>query len=86
MCCTKEEMQPDDLKYPFAQEYRFRINYSWILIYILIIHVSELAAVQHALRTFTMMRTERDGFAVEFSLRNIVNVRNHVATPLMHEE
>ena len=33
-----------------------------------------------------MMRTERDGFAVEFGLHNIANVRNHVATPLMHEE
>ena len=28
MCCTKEKMQPDDA----AQEYRFIINYSWILI------------------------------------------------------
>ena len=36
--------------------------------------------------TVTMMRTERDGFAVEFGLYNIVNVRNHVARPLMHEE
>ena len=45
-----------------------------------------LAAVQHALRTFTMLRTKRDGFAVEFGLQNIVNVRNQVALPLMHEE
>ena len=44
-----------------------------------------LAEVQHASRTFTMLRTERDGFAVEFGLQNIVNVRNHVALPLMHE-
>ena len=37
-----------------------------------------------------MMRTERagggGGGAGEFGLHNIVNVRNHVATPLMHEE
>ena len=33
-----------------------------------------------------MMRTERDGFAAEFGLHNIVNVRNRVALPLMHEE
>ena len=45
-----------------------------------------LAAVQHALRTITMLRTERDGFAREFGLQNIVNVRNQVALPLMHEE
>ena len=44
-----------------------------------------LVTVQHALRTFTMLRTERDGFAVEFGLQNIVNVRNQVALPLMHE-
>ena len=31
---------------------------------------------------FTMLRTERD----RQSLQNIVNVRNHVALPLMHEE
>ena len=45
-----------------------------------------LAAVQHALRTFTMLRTKRDGFVIEFGLQNIVNVRNQVALPLMHEE
>ena len=45
-----------------------------------------LVAVQHALRTFTMLQTERDDFAVEYGLQNIVNVRNHVALPLMHEE
>ena len=33
-----------------------------------------------------LLRTERDGFAVEFGLQNIVNVRNQVALPLMHEE
>ena len=43
-----------------------------------------IAAVQHALRTFTMLRTERDGFAVEFGLQNIVSARNQVALPLMH--
>ena len=88
MCCTKEKMYPDDIKYPFAQEYRIIISYSLILINILLVmtFLNALAAVQHALRTFTMMRTERDGLAVEFSLHNIVNVRNHVATPSMHDE
>ena len=33
-----------------------------------------------------MLRTEPDGFAVEFGLQHIVNVRNHVALPLMHDE
>ena len=33
-----------------------------------------------------MLRTERDGFADEFFLENIVNVRNQIALPLMHEE
>ena len=48
-----------------------------------------LAAVQHALRTLCcdiMLRTERSRrFAVEFGLQHIVNVRNQVALPLMHE-
>ena len=38
-----------------------------------------LAAVQNALRTITMLRTE-------FGSQNIVNVRNQGALPLMHEE
>ena len=33
-----------------------------------------------------MLRIERDGFADEFGLQNIVNVQNQVALPLMHEE
>ena len=48
--------------------------------------LSALAAVQHALRTFAMMRTERAGGCGEVGLHNIVNVQNHVATLLMHEE
>ena len=54
---------------------------------ILIIHVSEcVGGGATALRTFTMLRTERDGFAVEFGLQIIVNVRNEVAPQPMHEE
>ena len=33
-----------------------------------------------------MLRTERDGFAVEFGLQIIVNVQNQVALPVMHVE
>ena len=53
------------------------------------INLINLMMINWHLLTFTMLQTERDGFAVEFGLQNnenIVNVRNHVALPLMHED
>ena len=61
----------------------------WIilLVYNYVFHtfLHALAAVQHVLRTFTMLRIERDGFAVEFGFAKHCECPNQVALPLMHE-
>ena len=44
---------------------------------ILIIHIYSCIS-----GSATCMRTERDGFAIEFGVQNIANVRNQVALPL----
>ena len=54
---------------------------------ILIIHVSEcISGSATCIEDIYNDANRTRRLAVEFGLHNIVNVRNHVATPLMHEE